>query len=240
MYNLNVDVDKAFDLVTLVPYGRYCFPVHSYSATADILFGPDSGQVEAVRQWHKDVLRSETTKNDLNRSAVSFYDLIELAVVRRFRECSASVTEIADFRSALSVVTPFRHVLASKLYLFDSHLGALAWHKVLDTRGIGNVIEPHKDGHRFCSLIRSLSDELSWDNTGTPREWTLTPWITVDPNRQFGKPAVTGARVTVETLLNSDTNDVEQLADEYLLSVNQVQGVLDSWQNRPLLNERKT
>ena len=75
----------------------------------------------------------------------------------------------------------------------------------------------------------ALNEDISFDG---PRErasgWQLSPWVEIDPERQFGAPVVRGTRIPVSTIeAQLRAGSPVEVADWYGLRVEQVEGVRD-------------
>lgn len=203
--------------------------VYTFSEAATILGrGPDAVTSRQVNYWIRTGL-TPPSMEALDRGVLSFHDLISLEMVRRFRALGVSLQRVRWFEERLRREYSDRaRPMAYEVFFTD---GATIWAKEAGEADgkLLEIVGRRQDHYVWSDSVTTFAIEVEFeDQSGAATSWTPAPWISLDPDVQFGTPVVAGSRVPVRTIgANLKVGDPEQVADWYGLTINQVLGVRD-------------
>lgn len=203
---------------------------YTFAEASRILGGIDAGvSGRQLSYWMKSGLTPATYVLDDGRPILTFDDLISLEVVRRFRTTGASLQLIRHVEQTLREATRFERPFAYKVFYTD---GATVWAEVAGSDGERTVIEltgRRRNQYAWKQAIATFALDISFEGPNDKAsKWTVTPWVEIDPDRQFGAPVVRGTRIPVRTIGAQLTEARPgEVADWYGLRVEQVEGVRD-------------
>lgn len=150
----------------------------------------------------------------------SFWDLLSLRVIGELTERGVPRSEIArgaEYLAAeLETHRPFAHEgLATVGRGFFAHLGS--WVDV----GMGGQ-------QAFQVVVEPLLEPITFNDSGMATIWRPHASVWVNPEVQAGAPCVDGTRIPTGTLadLQRAGLGIEELSDDYQLSVEQVQAAI--------------
>jgi uncharacterized protein (DUF433 family) len=203
--------------------------VYTFSEAAAILGrGEDAVTSRQVYYWIRTGLTPPSLEA-LGRGVLSFHDLISLEIVRRFRARGVSLQKVRRVEERLrSVYEERERPLAYEVFFTD---GASIWAKEtgdLDPKLI-EVAGKRPDHYVWTDSITTFAEEIEFEgHSRRASSWTPAPWVSIDPDIQFGTPVVAGTRVPVRTVgANLKVATPGQVADWYGLTIRQVLGVRD-------------
>jgi uncharacterized protein (DUF433 family)/DNA-binding transcriptional MerR regulator len=200
--------------------GLYTFP----EAMGIIRHGRSHASVRQLRYWLNSEL-APSFREEVEYPLLSFSGLISLEIVGRLHEAGASIQAIRKFigemkRRAPGLAAP----LTAGSFFTDGHR---IWHQTNPNDISVLEIVGYPDQTAWVDIIRCLSDEIRIDPfTQRAEAWNLAPAVEIDPRVQFGTPVVKGTRIPVRSIaMNLSVGTVEEVADWYELSTEQVEGV---------------
>ena len=201
--------------------------VYTYSEAATILGrGPDAVSSRQVNYWIQTGLTPPSMRA-LNRGVLSFHDLISLEMVRRFRAKGVSLQRVRWFEERLRHEYKDRHrPMAYDVFFTD---GAAIWAREAGEEDpkLLEIVGKRQDHYVWTESILTFAEEIEYEGpSGAATSWSPAPWVSLDPDVQFGTPVVAGSRVPVRTIgANLQVAEPEQVADWYGLTLKQVLGV---------------
>ena len=122
------------------------------------------------------------------RHAISFLDLIDLLIVGRFRETGVSFQTIRRAYQILRRRFDTPHAFCHRSLFADGETILIEY---LDEIGDVHLEEVVTWQHAMRPILREYLREIAYDDaTELARLWTIADGITIDPERNFGKPIV--------------------------------------------------
>jgi uncharacterized protein (DUF433 family)/DNA-binding transcriptional MerR regulator len=145
---------------------------------------------QTVAQWHK--IETKLLKGREARSALSYYQLIEVAVVAAFRKAGVPLKNIRAAREYAQHILKSEHPFAQ--YQFKEN----AKHLFLDAQQVdvkpGTIVQADQGGQLGWSAIIGRLKEFEYEDDVALR-WRVagegSP-IVIDPRISFGAPALHG------------------------------------------------
>lgn len=204
--------------------GIYSFPLAAQIISQRKVERPVSPR--ALRYWLREGLTPATYgKGDSGSFVLSFYDLLSLEVVRKFREAGASLQLVRALEVVLrerypALPRPFAH----EIFFTD---GASVWGQLNpeNPRDLIELLGRRPGQVAWRGAIAKFAEEIDY-REGLAVSWNVTPWVEIDPEVHFGAPVVRGTSVPITSVLKSlEVQDEEAVADAYGLTVEQVVGV---------------
>lgn len=152
--------------------------------------------------------------------AISFLDLIEVAIVGKLREADppVSLQQIRKVHRKLAIDTGHKHPFCTR-EIYHSR-GKIFTRAMDDPDSRSNaVIDPLTNQQYINAIIMPFLRRVEYDAvTSLARLWHIADGIVIDPNRCFGKPIVDEAGITTRVLASAfDANgrDAQRIADWY-------------------------
>ncbi|HEY7243161.1 MAG TPA: DUF433 domain-containing protein [Xanthobacteraceae bacterium] len=145
---------------------------------------------QTVAAWHK--IEAQLLKEREQRSALNYFQLIEVAVVAAFRKAGVSMKRIRATRGWAA------HELRSEFPFAEYSFKENAKHLYLDSQQIdvkeGTVVQADREGQLEWELIIGRLREFDYEDI--VMRWHVagrfSP-IIIDPQISFGAPSVRGA-----------------------------------------------
>ncbi len=146
---------------------------------------------QTVVAWHK--LEAALLKQREQRSALSYMQLIEVAVVAAFRKAGVPMPRIRKARAWAA------HELRSEFPFAEYKFKENAKHLYLDSQQIpvkeNTVVQADAEGQLEWESVIGRLQEFEYENHGIALRWHVagegSP-IIIDPRISFGAPAVNG------------------------------------------------
>lgn len=199
--------------------------LYTFSEAARILRrGSGSLTTRQLHYWMTTGLSPSSYEID-GTSLLSFDDLVSLEIVRRFRTQGTSLQRVRHFERVLRARHGHERPFAWRAFFTD---GAELWGQTYDDdRTLATQLTGRDSGSAvWLDAIKTFASEITYDRQQHAASWTLSKYVQVDPSIQFGAPAVSGTRVTVDTIAaNLRVASVKQVAAWYGLKPKEVRGV---------------
>ena len=161
------------------------------------------------------------------RRTLSFLDLIELRMVRLFREQGVPGAEIREAEKAAASRLDVDHPFATgRLRL----LGKKILMEVGQARNLERLVEVARSQELFTKVIEPFTREVKYEGE-TPVLWTHPRGcglVLLDPNRSFGHPivAVSGVPTYILAEAASSWGPIESVARWYEVKAEEVRAAL--------------
>lgn len=197
--------------------------VYSFPAAARLLRGASARQ---LRYWMRSGLTPPTHPREPTRpwdsDVLSFHDLVSLELIRRMRTLGVSLQKLRTLEAQLRSHRPdTERPFAHRVFWTD---GVDVWVEL--EPGDDRLVQATGRDRRNLSwqpAIATFADEVDYEQ-GAAVLWKPAKHVEIDPRRQFGEPIVAGTRIAVRTVLaNLEVGTVEEVADWYGLTLNQVE-----------------
>ena len=117
-----------------------------------------------------------------------------------------------------------------RLFSLVDPLEPVDWVTEFGDKDLGTQLTGTHRGHRvWQEAIATFAKEISFDQaTKRAARWSLSPWVEVDPNVQYGQPIVRNTRVPVAVVVaNLRAGSPDQVADWLGLTASEVKGARD-------------
>jgi uncharacterized protein (DUF433 family) len=180
-----------------------------------------------LRYWMNTGLTPASYRTD-DGPILTFEDLISLEVVRRLRREGATLQSIRLVESVLRRECSFDRPFAYQVFFTD---GASVWAELVGEVGpvVIELSGKRRNQYAWKDAIATFAKDIRFDKpTGHATQWSLTPWVEIDPQVQFGAPVVAGTRIPVKTIVaNLEAGSPAEVADWYGLTIAQVEGARD-------------
>lgn len=158
-----------------------------------------------VAAWHKaDARKAQTLSSREPRDELSYYQLIEVAVVAAFRNCGVSLQEIREARSYMAHSFKQEFPFAVHRFKTDGKTLWLDYKKIEGPKGKGKLLSVSKRGGRgqfaWDEIIGRRLNEFEYENDGIVVRWRVagdSSPVVIDPKYSFGTPTVEGVATWV-------------------------------------------
>lgn len=173
---------------------------------------------QTVAAWHKDTGDKRTLSSKDGGAALSYLQLIEVAVVAAFRKSGISLREIQEtreyIRKSLSTEFPFSQYRfktdgKSLLMEYDQLVGK--------KKGKGKLFAPSKHGQLGWSDIIKTLEGFEYEKDLAVR-WHVagsSSPIVIDPRVSFGAPTILGTPTWVITGRRDAGESIEDIAEDF-------------------------
>lgn len=205
--------------------------IYTFARVASIIRNAvDPISAQTLRGWVRTgLVPADRYDPEIGEEVLTFEDLISLEVIRRLRREGHRPTSLQKIRrveETLRSTYRLHRPFARRVFYTD---GASVWAEIVGDDGDLVTIELHgkNPAHVVWNrAIATFADQIVFDEKGRARVWQPTPWVEIDPKRQFGDPVVTGTRVPVSTIkAQLGVASSAEVAEWYDLDVRAVEGV---------------
>jgi uncharacterized protein (DUF433 family) len=183
-----------------------------------------------VAAWHKDTGDLRTLSHKDGGAALSYLQLIEVAVVAAFRKAGISLREIREtreyFRKSLSAEFPF----SQYRFKTDGKSLLIEYEQLVGKKkGKGKLLAPTKHGQLgWAEIIKTLDGfeyekdlAIRWHVAGTGSP------IVIDPRISFGAPTVSGTPTWVIVGRRNAGESIEDIAEDFGIKKTEVKKALE-------------
>lgn len=158
-----------------------------------------------------------------DRFALSFLDLIDVAVVGKLRDRGLSLQQIRKVNTKLQEILDTPHPFSHS----DLHTdGARVFLRTLDEIGEEHLEEVLTRQKAFPKILLEFLDHIEYSEiTKTAIRWNISENITLDPNRNLGKPVLDQEGISTSVLAGSvkaNNGEIELVADLFGIEPNAV------------------
>jgi uncharacterized protein (DUF433 family) len=208
-------LDWGVDMSTqILGHGIYTLPeaarlVHTSAARLKAWFNGWPRRSEAIA-------RSDYPELVDSRRVISFHDLVDALVVAELRQQNVPLQYLKKVRDALARELKTPHPFCYKnLYTEGHHV----FIEIAAEGGDRHLKELVANQYAFKKILSPFLKTIQYaESTLTALQWRPYPGVTVDPQRQFGKPIVESVNIPTSILAAAYTandGDVAAVADWY-------------------------
>lgn len=181
-----------------------------------------------LRYWFKDgnrnLFESDYRDSDLSQ-AISFYDLIDSLVVVQFRNFNVTMKHIREVRDYYSDKWDTPHPFCmEKFYVDSSKKRILEEIRKADQSRL--LVDALRGQGEIEECIAEHLREVDFSSvTDMAMQWRIAKGISITPGVQFGKPVISGTRITTKALASqfyANGKDKEFVAKLYKITPSQV------------------
>ncbi|WP_086466723.1 DUF433 domain-containing protein [Oceanibaculum nanhaiense] len=179
---------------------------------------------KTVADWHKVGARQTLSVRE-KRAALSYMQLIEVAVVAAFRRAGIRLNSIRNARDYISKELKSEFPFAEHRFKADGHRLVMDYQQIIGERGNGKVLRPDQSGQLAWEHILGRLEEFEYERRGIVVKWHIdgpSSPIVIDPRVAFGAPSVGGTPTWVIKGRWSAGETVEEIADDFGIDNSQV------------------
>ena len=184
---------------------------------------------QTVAAWHKDAGDRRTLSSKDGGAALSYLQLIEVAVVAAFRKIGITLREIRATReyAQKSLVSEFP--FSQYRFKTDGENLLMEYEQLIGKKGKGKLLAPSKHGQLGWSEIIKTLDAFDYEKDLAVR-WhvagTSSP-IIIDPRISFGAPTVSGTPTWVIVGRRNAGESIEDIAEDFGIKRAEVKKALE-------------
>jgi len=149
---------------------------------------------QTVAAWHK-IERPILSQKD-RRVALSYMQLIEVAVVAVFRKAGISLKRIRDAREYIRKQLRTEHPFAQHRFKTEGKHLLIDYQEIEGKKGIGRHLVADQGGQlEWDEIIGPLLKEFEYERDGIVIRWHVagqSSAVVIDPRLSFGAPTVKG------------------------------------------------
>jgi uncharacterized protein (DUF433 family) len=180
---------------------------------------------QTVAAWHKIDAAMLSKRED--RAALTYFQLIEVAVVAAFRKAGVSLPRIRAAREYVATTLKSEHPFAE--YRFKEE----AKHLWLDSEQVdlkpGTVLQADQGGQLAWDTVIGRLREFEYEHDGIVLKWHVAGTgkpIIIDPRIAFGTPTVNGTPTwVIKGRWNAGESDSD-IADDFQIKKEEVREAL--------------
>lgn len=175
---------------------------------------------QTVASWHKPIAsnRRGTLSAKDKGAALSYLQLIEVAVVASFRKAGVSLHKIRAAREYVSKQLEAEHPFAEYRFKTDGKDLWMDFAQISAELGDKKLLVASRQGQLAWSDIIGRLKEFEYENDGLAVRWHvagLDSDIVIDPRVQFGAPAIEGVPTWVFKGRWEAGEPVDDIADDF-------------------------
>lgn len=148
-----------------------------------------------VRRWQKDSAAGDLIAPRGRRVALSYMQLIELAVVAALRQHGVKLNRIRDAREYFAKTLQSEFPFAEYRFKTDGEGLFNHYAEIVGSKGRGTLIRPDQGGQLAWETIIGRLKEFDYENRRRVIRWHVggekSP-VVIDPRISFGAPIVRG------------------------------------------------
>jgi uncharacterized protein (DUF433 family) len=149
---------------------------------------------QTVAAWHK--IERPTLSHRERRAALSYLQLIEVAVVAAFRKAGISLKRIRDAREYVQKQLETEHPFAQFRFKTEGKHLLVDYQQVEGEEGRGKHLVADEGGQlEWDDIIGPLLKEFEYEHDGIVIRWHVagsSSRIVIDPRLSFGAPTING------------------------------------------------
>jgi uncharacterized protein (DUF433 family) len=186
---------------------------------------------QTVAAWHKDGARAGATLSEKDKgAALSYLQLIEVAVVAAFRKTGVSLSRIRRAREYVSTVLQSEFPFSEYRFKTDGKHLFLDYEQIAGEEKRGTLLGADQAGQLAWQEILGRLREFEYEpGGGIAIRWKLAGGanpIVIDPRISFGAPSVDGTPTWIIRGRYEAGESDSEIADDFGLSVPQVRKAL--------------
>lgn len=221
--------------LSATPWGRRLFlPAYQVNEAARYA-GVSAATVAA---WHNaSESRSAPLDARSHRAALSYLQLIEVAVVAAMRQQRVPLRRISEAREYISKILRVEYPFARYAFKTDGRRLWMDYSQIIGKRrGKGKLLGLNEKGQlAWDAIIGSRLKDFEYDGTGIVIKWKVAgpdSRVFIDPRVSFGAPVVDGVPTWVILGRRKAGESVPDIADDFGIDVESVLSALQ-FENMP-------
>lgn len=175
---------------------------------------------QTILDWHKAGSRKTLSQRE-SRAALSYMQLIEVAVVSAFRKAGVSLNSIRATRDYASKVLNSEFPFAEYRFKADGKRLVMDYQQIEGEKGRGKLLRADQGGQLAWEEVVGRLSEFEYEPNGIAVRWHVTgpnSPVVIDPRVAFGAPAVTGTPTWVLKGRWDAGETLEEIADDFGLT----------------------
>jgi uncharacterized protein (DUF433 family) len=170
---------------------------------------------KTVVAWHKD---GNTLSVRESRAALSYMQLIELAVVAAFRKAGVTLKSIKATRAYVAKELKSEFPFAEFRFKKDGKRLVMDYGQIEKDGGTDKLLRADQNGQFAWAQILGRLHEFEYEDGGVAIRWHLggrTSDIVIDPRVAFGTPAIGGTPTWVLKGRWEAGESIEEIAEDF-------------------------
>lgn len=181
-----------------------------------------------VVDWHKDGGRKTLSARE-KRAALSYLQLIEVAVVAAFRKAGVSLKQIKAAREFVAKRLESEYPFAEYSFKTDGKSLFMDYEQVDGAKGRGKLLRPDRNGQLAWNIIIGRLKEFEYERKGIVVRWHLAgpkSSVIIDPRIAFGAPTVRGTPTWVIKGRWDAGEEIDEIANDFGLKEQEIRDAL--------------
>jgi uncharacterized protein (DUF433 family) len=181
-----------------------------------------------VAAWHKGGRKRSLSERE-RRAALSYLQLIEVAVVAALRRSGITLREIRNTRDYAAKQWHSEFPFAEYKFKTDGKELFLDLQQFEDQRGKGKLIQPGRGGQLAWANIIGRLREFVYERDGVVIRWHVAgpeSLVLIDPRVAFGAPSVSGVPTWAIRGRFTAGERLEEIGDDFDLQEEEVRAAL--------------
>jgi uncharacterized protein (DUF433 family) len=183
---------------------------------------------QTVAKWHSADGR-KTLSAKPTRAAISYLQLIEVAVVSAFRKAGLTLRHIRETREYVSKQLTAEFPFAEYRFKADGKRLVMDYQQIEGDGGKGKILRPDQAGQLAWEEVIGRRREFEYEDEGIAVKWRprgpKSP-IIIDPRIAFGAPSINGTPTWVISGREAAGETVEEIGDDFDLDEDEVRAAL--------------
>jgi uncharacterized protein (DUF433 family) len=179
---------------------------------------------DTVNRWHK-IGGQKTLSSREGKAALSYMQLIEVAVAAAFRKAGITLKNIRETREYIAKQLSVEFPFAQYRFKADGKRLVMDFQQIEGEKGKGKVLRPDQAGQLAWESILGRLKEFDYEDEGIVIKWHVagpkSP-IVIDPRIAFGAPTIKGTPTWVLSGRWDAGESVREIADDFDLTHQEV------------------
>jgi len=184
---------------------------------------------QTVAAWHK--IETPTLSHKKQRAALSYLQLIEVAVVAKFRKAGISLKRIRDAREYIMKQLKVEHPFAQYRFKTEGKHLLLDYQEIEGEKGRGKHLVADQGGQlEWNEIVGPLLKGFEYEHDGIVIRWYVvgpSSPIVIDPRLSFGAPTVNGTATWVIAGRWNAGETMSEIAEDFRLDKKLVRQALE-------------
>jgi uncharacterized protein (DUF433 family) len=185
---------------------------------------------QTVAAWHRIEGNKVLLSQKEQRAALSYLQLIEVAVVAAFRKAGVKLPEIRAARDYVQITLKSEYPFAQYRFKTEGKSLWLDYQQVEGETGRGKLLKANQAGQLAWEDIIGRLQEFEYERKGVVVRWHVTgpgSPIVLDPRIAFGAPAIEGTQTWVLKGRWQAGESLDEIADDFGLKEAEVRAALE-------------
>ncbi len=183
---------------------------------------------QTVLNWQKAGLKQTIASREM-REALSYMQLIEVAVVAKMRKAGVRPPEIRATREYVSKKLRSEYPFAEYRFKTDGKKLFMDYEQVEGKKGRGKLLRPGQNGQLAWEEVIGRLLEFEYEHKGIAIRWHVAgrgSSVLIDPRVAFGAPMVRGTPTWAIRGRWEAGETIDEIADDFGLTENEVRDAL--------------